>query len=297
MSFKDSKYFAFILLTAASICWGFMYVFVRLMAEIDTLNIAFFRYIFALLAFAPFYFLSKQRKKINWRGRSGMALIIWILLNSALATVLNVLAIKHANASVASILINANPLFIALLAPILIKEKNRIVNYLGAVIAFGGVILVMTEGGHISKFLSSQFLYGYIFALVSAFSIGLSTIYLKKYLRLYGSWAISFYVFLIGAITLTIVNVLFGNLGQLFSISSLNWLWLILFGLVCTTFPFVVFNFGVEKIGPTKAGVFKLLIPVFAVVLAVLLLNEPLTWYIVVGGAVTIGGLALVQVK
>jgi len=211
--------------------------------------------------------------------------------------VLNVLAIKHANASVASILINANPLFIALLAPILIKEKNRIVNYLGAVIAFGGVILVMTEGGHISKFLSSQFLYGYIFALVSAFSIGLSTIYLKKYLRLYGSWAISFYVFLIGAITLTIVNVLFGNLGQLFSISSLNWLWLILFGLVCTTFPFVVFNFGVEKIGPTKAGVFKLLIPVFAVVLAVLLLNEPLTWYIVVGGAVTIGGLALVQVK
>ncbi|MFH2104843.1 MAG: EamA family transporter, partial [Parcubacteria group bacterium] len=212
-------------------------------------------------------------------------------------TILNVLAPKYSNAPVASILINSNPLFIALLAPVLIKEKNRILNYIGAVIAFAGVILVMTEGGQLSKFLSSQYLLGYILAITSAFFIGLSTIYFKKYLQLYGSWAITFYVFLVGTISLTIINVFFGNLGQLLNISSLSWLWLILFGIICTAFPFVAFNYGVEKIGPTKAGIFKLLIPVFAVVLAVVLLNEPLTWYILVGGGVTISGLTLVQVK
>jgi drug/metabolite transporter (DMT)-like permease len=50
---------------------------------------------------------------------------------------------------------------------------------------------------------------------------------------------------------------------------------------------------GVELIGPGRAGVFVNLVPVFAALLAVLILSEPFAWYHGLALALVLGGIAL----
>jgi drug/metabolite transporter (DMT)-like permease len=52
---------------------------------------------------------------------------------------------------------------------------------------------------------------------------------------------------------------------------------------------------GVELIGPGRAGVFVNLVPVFASLLAVLILSEPFAWYHAVALALVLGGIALAE--
>lgn len=52
----------------------------------------------------------------------------------------------------------------------------------------------------------------------------------------------------------------------------------------------VWFHEGVKALGAARAAVFTNLVPVFGVLLAVLLLGEPLLASMVVGGLVTLAG-------
>jgi drug/metabolite transporter (DMT)-like permease len=52
---------------------------------------------------------------------------------------------------------------------------------------------------------------------------------------------------------------------------------------------------GVELIGPGRAGVFVNLVPVFAALLAVLILSEPFAWYHAMALALVLGGIALAE--
>jgi drug/metabolite transporter (DMT)-like permease len=57
----------------------------------------------------------------------------------------------------------------------------------------------------------------------------------------------------------------------------------------------IFFLRGVDMIGPGRAGVFVNLVPVFAAILAVLLLNEPFAPFHAVALVLVIGGIWLAQ--
>jgi drug/metabolite transporter (DMT)-like permease len=57
----------------------------------------------------------------------------------------------------------------------------------------------------------------------------------------------------------------------------------------------IFFMRGVELIGPGRAGVFVNLVPVFAAILAVLILSEPFAWYHGMALALVLGGIALAE--
>ena len=52
---------------------------------------------------------------------------------------------------------------------------------------------------------------------------------------------------------------------------------------------------GIREVGPSKAAVFINLEPVSAILLGVLVLGEVLTWPVLVGGAMVIAGVYLVN--
>jgi drug/metabolite transporter (DMT)-like permease len=70
---------------------------------------------------------------------------------------------------------------------------------------------------------------------------------------------------------------------------------LFVLGVFGTVLAFVLFYEGLKRIGPGRATSFALLVPVFGVLGAVLLLDEPLGWLTVVGGTTVLAGLWLVQ--
>ena len=62
-----------------------------------------------------------------------------------------------------------------------------------------------------------------------------------------------------------------------------------------TVLAFVAFYEGVRLIGSARASSFALLVPVFGVLSAVLVLNEPLRLSLVTGGAIVLAGLWLAE--
>lgn len=73
------------------------------------------------------------------------------------------------------------------------------------------------------------------------------------------------------------------------------WLAVAAMGLLCTGVAFLWYADGIRRIGSARAAVFTNLVPVFAVLGTWLFLDEKITWALLVGGAITLCGVALVN--
>src|SRR5690606_17877272 len=70
---------------------------------------------------------------------------------------------------------------------------------------------------------------------------------------------------------------------------------IVLLGCLGTGVAYVI-NYGIiADLGPTKASLSTYLVPVVAVVVGIVVLDEPFEWRIVVGGLITVAGIAAVN--
>ncbi len=68
------------------------------------------------------------------------------------------------------------------------------------------------------------------------------------------------------------------------------WVMTAVLGVACTALAFVLYFRLIASVGPTKAITVTFLIPVFAVVLGALMLDEPITLSMIAGGAIILLG-------
>jgi drug/metabolite transporter (DMT)-like permease len=66
-------------------------------------------------------------------------------------------------------------------------------------------------------------------------------------------------------------------------------------GVVCTLLGYVGWNVGLRGLGPTRAVSYAYGIPPLAVLVGALTLDEPVTAWLVAGGALVVAGVALAQ--
>ncbi|NDJ77279.1 MAG: DMT family transporter, partial [Chloroflexi bacterium] len=66
-------------------------------------------------------------------------------------------------------------------------------------------------------------------------------------------------------------------------------------GILAGVGGFLSFNYAIKVLGPTRASAYFNFNPVLAAAAGVLLLDEPLTIGLVIGGALTLGGVIVVR--
>jgi drug/metabolite transporter (DMT)-like permease len=69
----------------------------------------------------------------------------------------------------------------------------------------------------------------------------------------------------------------------------------VLLGVLGTGLAYVLNYRIIADVGPTKASLVTYLIPVVAVVVGIVVLDEPFEWRLLVGGALTVAGIAAVN--
>ncbi|MEO8738558.1 MAG: DMT family transporter [Casimicrobiaceae bacterium] len=102
------------------------------------------------------------------------------------------------------------------------------------------------------------------------------------------------YAALVGTGMLLAVSAAAGDLS-LPHVSPKTWLSLAFMGVLGTAVAFVWFYDGVRTIGPARTAVFINLVPMVAITLGVLLLGEALHWSMVVGGALVVAGVFVIN--
>lgn len=293
MPAKKHIHWSFILVVTM-LFWSTLYVFLKLIDEqLDPLILAWARFFVATIVLLP---LMIYRKELKLPEKTDMPRLLLIgLIGSAIPTSLLVIGVRYASVATTSIIINANVLLVALLAPLLIKEKTNSKKIIGVMVGMLGVIIVIVNGQNPFTNTDTQYLIGSLLVFVAAISVALFAVYVKKEVKKYDGTFVTFYSFLAAIAMLTVVNLFTGNFSEIIYLPPEQYLWLVLIGILATALPFVIWNSSVKYIGSATASSFKLLIPVFATIFAVVFFKEELTIWIVVGLILTLGGVAIVN--
>ena len=194
-----------------------------------------------------------------------------------------------------ALFIALNPIVTALLAAVLLRERLGAVKWLGIAIALSGAVTIITRGDPLSAIYDIGRSIGtgeiLMFAGITAWAA--YTLIGRTVLRGLSPIAATTYASLWG--------LLFLGIGAAFEIGTVRWselgwqIWASIFylGAFGTVAGFIWYYEGVKAIGPSRTAVFNNLVPAFGVVLAALLLGEPVLVSMAVGGALAILGVSI----
>jgi drug/metabolite transporter (DMT)-like permease len=199
--------------------------------------------------------------------------------------------LKLIEAGRASIIIANNPIFIALLSALFFGERLNLMKITGIFISVTGAVTVITRG-ELWTGLSGGFGWGelYIFGCVASW-VAYSLLG-KSVMSDLSPLAAVTYSSVIGAVCLFPAAVMEG-LWDARHFSPLAWVSVFYLGFFGTVLGFVWYYEGIQRIGPVRAGLFINFVPVSAVLLAYLILDEPLTISLLIGAILVSSGVYL----
>lgn len=200
--------------------------------------------------------------------------------------------LKLVPAGRASIIIANNPVVIALGAALVFRQRLGAVKSLGVLISVCGAVVAISRGRVLALFSGGigpgdVLIFGCVLSWAAFSLIGKSVL-----ARIQPLVAIT-YAALTGSLLLLLPALKSGLVASLAAYSVGDWANLAYLGVFGTVVGFVWYYQGIEKIGPTRAGLFINFVPLSAILMAYLFLDEPVTWSLAVGAALVIGGVYL----
>lgn len=261
-------------LTAAAVLWGGSVIAQKWGVSFFTpLRLALLRGAGATLVLLLIWIGSKERKGIFRKGD-----LLDFFLLAFLAMVGNQLSnyygLRTIPASEAGMIMGLTPVLTVLLASVFFSEPMTRRRIAGSLLSFVGVLLVVAKpvGGTFASSWRGDFFVG-----IGVFSWVLYTLYSRKVLRRHASLTLSLATISIG--TALIAPFAFMETGAVEwgKIPFSAWMALGYLVLLASALAFVVWNAGLQKIGPERAAVFSNLIPVTALLLGVVLLSEEIS--------------------
>jgi drug/metabolite transporter (DMT)-like permease len=189
-----------------------------------------------------------------------------------------------------SLIVALNPLLTALLSAMYLKERIRPIQVGGLFLALAGVGVVVTDGStEVLRRLS--FNRGDLLLLGAPLAWALYTIVGKKILAFLPPLTATAYASLFGTLLLLPAALLEGPLSAgLSGLGFFGWLSVLQLALLGTVVGFVWWYDGVAELGAARAAVFVNLVPLFGVLLAALILSEPVGPAKIAGGVLVVGG-------
>lgn len=196
-------------------------------------------------------------------------------------------------ASRGALIMALNPAVTLLASALLFREHLTRNKVAGVALALAGVVIVLARGD-LAHLFAGGLGPGEIVLLGCPLSWAVFTLAGRHFVRGHSALAVTAYASLVGTAMLAAVAAGTGDLVPP-TVSWRAWTAIAVTGLFGTALAFVWFYDGVRAIGPARTSVFINLVPVFAIALGVLLLGEPLEGSMLVGGAIVIAGILLLN--
>ncbi len=285
---KGRPYAALVL---SMIFWSFSFVWFKVAnVDYEPITIVFIRLCMAIIFLTGFLWITGRFTPVKKGDRKYFFLLA--LFEPFLYFLGESFGLTYVSSTVGSVIISTIPVFAVIFAWVIYRERLKLVNYLGVIISFIGVIIFITNStGNITmnpRGLALMFL-----AVVSA--VGYNMV-LHRLAHEYDPVTIVNIQNIIGAILFLPLFLMF-DLKDLLAtgIVAKSFGSVILLAIFASCGAFVLFAYSVRYVGIARANIFSNLIPVFTAVFAFLIVGDRLTARNGVGMAVVIAGLFLSQ--
>ncbi len=195
-------------------------------------------------------------------------------------------AVRYISASLASILLYSYPAFVCLLAFFIEREKLTARTLAALAVSLAGVALVLGSS------LGTAHPAGVLLALGASVVYSVYITLANRVLRRVEPLSVLAVVTLVTSVLYVGVGLAAGRLSFAFAPST--WLPIGLMITVSTLLAIPAFFRGIEILGSSKASIVSMTEPLFTIGVSVLLFGDRLGWQQVLGGALVLGGTALV---
>ncbi|WP_447969012.1 DMT family transporter [Nitrospira sp. M1] len=284
---------AYAALTTAAIVWGGSVVAQKVaLGPFSPVEVSVFRGLGALLILIPLWLWREGVVAFSLRDVGVFALLgVAVLANHLLM----LFGLQFIGAGAAGIIIGASPTITAFLSSILIHDHPFRQVWVGCAVSFVGVLFVSGMNGQSNVGGNPLLGGGAIF--LSLVSWALYTIGSRRVMERFSSLMVN-WTTLLCSIVLQI-PLLFLNQHVLASgidvVPLSGWMALFYVVVFATALGQQAWLYGVEGVGPSRAGIFVNLIPVSALLLSFFILEESIGWGDVLGIGFILLGVWLVN--
>ena len=276
----------------AGVIWGTIPLVLRA-ADGASLIKVFYRVFFAGIAILIYMVATKRLGEVTAlsRAKLGQVAVQGVILTVNWALFLS--ALDLTNVATAELLGYTGPVFVAVLAPFVTGERFDKRILIPLALSLGGIVVILAPLG--IGVSDQQELLGAVLAFLSAMTYATLLLRSKKILRGISGMALMLVEYTVASLVLIpFVATLYAR-GQ--GPTSANaYLALLTLGLVQTAFAGWVFLGGLRAVRTDHAAILTYTEPVAAVLFASAFLDEPLSIWMIVGGAMVVtGGLTVAR--
>lgn len=290
----------YIKLLCAVAFWGGTYIAGRMTAaEAGPFTLAFLRFALAslILALYTYYRQADALKLHGWKEFRDMFILgaTGIFACNAFFFI----GLQTVDAGRAAIITSNNPIFIALGAAIFLKESLTWRKALGIIIAIMGTIIAVSRADIAVFTGDSTFLDSFMWGDLAMFGCCLSwviyAVYGQATLKHFSPLGLVTWSCIMGTALLFPFAISEGMLSDFIHYSSTLWISTLYLGAIGTALGFTWFYDAMQGLGATRASVFTSFVPIVAILCGWLMLGEEISVSLLVGTALAVSGVYLVN--
>ncbi len=270
---KPSVFSAYSALTTAAMVWGGSVVAQKLaLGPFSPVETSVFRGLGALAILIPFWLWKEGGGKFLKKDWGMFSLLgLGVLGNHLLV----LFGLQFIGAGAAGVIIGASPAITAFLSSLILKDIPLRSIWLGCVVSFVGVVVVTGQQGMVGA--GSNPLLGGMLVLLALVSWALYTIGCRKSMETFSPLTVTWVTLMISLlfeIPLLAVNHKM-LLAGVETVPVTGWVALIYVMVFATALGQQAWLYGVDGVGPSRAGIFGNLVPVAALFFSFVILGEP----------------------
>jgi len=270
--------------------WALTFVWIKVaLVWYRPMEIVFLRLVLAAVLLFVVKAVIRHRERVRREDR--MRFVIVAFCEPFLYFLGEANGMQYVSSTLGSLIISTIPIFAAIGAWLFLKEKLTLNLVLGLIISFAGVALLSVESPDLHATLK-----GILYLSLAVFAGMFYGITVRKLTLSYSALTIVAWQSLIGMIfflPLFVINDSSHFFGMQHSLEGLGTI--AAMSLFASVGAFMLYTGVIRDLGVIRANIMTNLIPVFTVILAFFLLDDPITGYTLFGLLLTLGGLTMSQ--
>ena len=294
----DGRALGYTALATAGSLWGTGFVFGKWALEQLTVGqMIFLRFLFASIGLLPVLWYESRTVRLRVRAPDVPLILVAAALGVPVQFIIQFEGLARTTVSHASLMVGILPVLLAAAAALFTHERLDAIGWVGllaSVVGAGLVALGATSGG--SDASGGPTLSGDLFVIGSLFA-SVAWILMSQALmhRGYSPVMTSALVVITGTALLALWVAVTDGMPNFGALSAATWGAVAAMGVLATATTTLLWNWGLQHVPASQAGVFVNLEPVVGAILGVALFHEAMGALSIVGGLLIIGAAVIVS--
>jgi drug/metabolite transporter (DMT)-like permease len=234
--------------------------------------------------------LSRDRLRVRARDLPWLLLLGGVVM--ALVQLAYFFAIEAIQVAAAILIQYTSPVLVVVFSALLLKDRFTAAKLAALALALGGCFLVV---GGLETSLADLNLRGLAWGVTASVAFAVYTLLGERLMHRYSPWTVLLYTLLFAALTCHAIDPSFDYVTE--GRNPGQWARMAYVAILGTAVPFGLYFAGIDHIRASRASITATTEPLFAGAIAFFVLGETLGPLQILGGALVVGAVVLLQLK